>query len=63
MLVLTRKPNETLTITPPGQSPIIITLVAVCGNRVRFGVDADRAVKVRRTEIAEDIDYEKRGAK
>lgn len=60
MLVLVRKPGESLTITPPGQTPIVITIIQVSGNRVRIGCEANRNVSIVRSEI--DLEYAKRGA-
>ena len=62
MLVLTRHPGETLTITSPGMNPIVITTIETRRNRVRLGIDADDNVKVVRTEIVQ-LNYTKRGAK
>jgi carbon storage regulator len=47
MLVLSRKPGETLTV---GRD-ITITVVEIKGNRVRLGIDAPRDVAVVRTEL------------
>lgn len=62
MLVLSRKPSESLTITSPGQPTIEVKIIYIAGNRVGLGVEAPRSVKVRRTELVETLDYEKRGA-
>ena len=46
MLVLTRRPGETLQIG----DDIEIKVVAVQGNRVRLAIDAPREVSIRRPE-------------
>ena len=48
MLVLTRKPNETIEL--PGLG-VTITLVKINGNQVRIGVDAPRDQTIVRGEI------------
>lgn len=47
MLILTRKPSETLVIA----GNIRVTIVGVKGNQVRIGVDAPKDVTVDREEI------------
>jgi len=47
MLVLTRKPNETIVIA----NAIRITVVAVKGDRVRLGIEAPGDVPVDRAEV------------
>jgi len=49
MLILTRRPGETLRI---GED-IEVTVVAVHGSQVRIGINAPRDVAVDREEIAE----------
>lgn len=51
MLVLSRKLYETIVI----RDDIIITVVEIRGDRVRIGIDAPRAIRVRRKEIQEAI--------
>lgn len=48
MLVLTRKPNETIII----DGGIEITVLEVTGNKVRLGIKAPPAVKILRQELA-----------
>jgi carbon storage regulator CsrA len=58
MLVLSRKPNETIRITvPPSTTPQVIEVVVVemRGAKVRIGTQADRSIKVDRAEIADLI--------
>ena len=47
MLVLTRRPGEQLIIA----GDIVVTVVAIEGNKVRIGVDAPRSVRVDREEV------------
>jgi carbon storage regulator len=47
MLVLTRKPNETVVI----DNAIRVTVVAVKGDRVRLGIEAPPEVPVDRAEV------------
>jgi carbon storage regulator CsrA len=47
MLVLSRKLNEEIVI---GEN-IRITVVEVCGNRIRLGITAPKDVRVRRDEV------------
>ena len=56
MLILTRRPNETLMIG----SEITVTVLGVKGNQVRIGVNAPKNVPVHREEIFERIRLEKR---
>jgi carbon storage regulator len=47
MLILTRRPDETLFIGPD----IRITVLGVKGNQVRLGIHAPKAVVVDREEV------------
>jgi carbon storage regulator len=47
MLILSRKPNESLVI----QDNIIITVLAIEGDRVKLGITAPREVPVLRQEL------------
>ena len=51
MLILTRRPNETLMIG----TEITVTVLAIKGNQVRIGVNAPKNVIVHREEIFERI--------
>jgi carbon storage regulator len=58
MLILTRRPNETLVIG----TEITVTVLGVKGNQVRIGVNAPKNVTVHREEIFERINADKRGS-
>jgi carbon storage regulator len=58
MLILTRRPNETLMIG----TEITVTVLGVKGNQVRIGVNAPKNVTVHREEIFDRINAEKRGS-
>jgi carbon storage regulator len=55
MLILTRRPNETLMIG----TEITVTVLGVKGNQVRIGVNAPKNVTVHREEIFERIKADK----
>ena len=56
MLILTRRPNESLNIG----TEITVTVLGVKGNQVRIGVKAPRNIAVHREEIFERINADKR---
>lgn len=58
MLILTRRPNETLMIG----AEITVTVLGVKGNQVRIGVNAPKNVAVHREEIFERINADKGGS-
>lgn len=49
MLILTRRPAETIYI---GEE-VIVTVLEVVGNKVRLGIEAPRSVVIDREEIYE----------
>ena len=51
MLILTRKPNESLQI---GEN-VTVTILSVNGNQIKIGIDAPKDVGVHREEIYEKI--------
>ena len=51
MLVLSRKPGQTIVIN----HDIEITVVEIQGNKIRLGIKAPRDVKVNRKEIEDAI--------
>ncbi len=54
MLILTRKPGETIRIG----SEIKVQVLEVKGNQIRIGIDAPRSIAVHRQEIFEQIQRE-----
>jgi carbon storage regulator len=56
MLMLTRRPGETIPIGPD----VTVTVLGVKGNQVRIGIEAPRDVAVHRQEVAERIRQEAR---
>lgn len=61
MLILTRRPSETIVIGPDGKDQIRITILGVKGNQVRIGIDAPKILAVHREEIYERIKQELQG--
>ena len=59
MLVLTRNMNQSIIIG----DDIVITVLGVRGNQVRFGIDAPKEISVHREEIYNRIQAEKEGNK
>ncbi len=55
MLILTRKPGETLMIG----DDVTVTVLGVSGNQVRIGINAPQSVAVHRSEIYDRIQAEK----
>lgn len=56
MLVLSRKINETIVISPPGvEPPITVTVVDIEQGKVRLGIVAPRTIPVHRSEVHEKI--------
>ena len=47
MLILSRRPGESLTIG----DDVVVTVVGVSGNQVRLGITAPREVRVLREEV------------
>ncbi len=54
MLVLTRKPGESIVIG----NEITVTVVEVRGDQIRLGIDAPRSVQVYREEVFREIERE-----
>ena len=51
MLVLSRKPNESIFIN----DNVIVTVLSIQGDRVQLGIEAPREVPVHRQEVHERI--------
>lgn len=67
MLVLSRKKNEAIVIDPTTcprdeLGRIVITVVEIRGDKVRYGIEAHRKVSVHRREVQEAVDREKASA-
>jgi carbon storage regulator len=58
MLVLSRKKNETISIS----DNIQITVVEVRGDKVRLGITAPKEIPVHRKEIADKIEAKEASA-
>jgi carbon storage regulator len=58
MLILSRRPGESLTIG----DDITITVVSINGNQIRLGINAPRDVRVLRDEIYKAIRDENQAA-
>ena len=54
MLVLTRKQNEQIVI----DENIVVTVVSIRGDKVRFGIQAPKEVPVHRREVYEAMKRE-----
>jgi carbon storage regulator len=58
MLILTRRPGESLTIG----DDVVVTVVGVSGNQIRLGITAPQEVRVLRAEIHKGMREENRAA-
>jgi carbon storage regulator len=58
MLVLTRRPGESITIG----DDIIVTVISASGGQVRLGITAPRSIQVLREEIYKAMREENREA-
>lgn len=52
MLVLTRRPGESIVIG----DDVTVTVLEVRGDQIRIGIDAPRSVKVHREEVVREIE-------
>lgn len=63
MLVVTRKPSETvlvdLSAIVPGIPPIEVMVVAMLDRQVRLGFNADKRIRIMRSEVVEREGWEK----
>ena len=55
MLVLSRKVGETIIVTAPDGTQIVLMLVEVRGDKVRIGIAAPKSYAVNREEIQQRI--------
>ena len=58
MLILTRRPGETLIIELPTGERITVTVLEVKGNQVRIGTDAPADVSIVREELLDKLPAE-----
>ena len=55
MLVLSRKVGETVIITAPDGTSLVVMLVEVRGDKVRIGIAAPKSYEVNREEVQQRI--------
>ena len=55
MLILTRRPGESIIIELPTGELIQVVVLGVKGNQVRIGTEAPKEIAVHREEIAQRI--------
>ena len=55
MLILTRRPGETLIIELPTGEHIEVTVLGIKGNQVRIGTQAPEAISIVRQELLEGL--------
>ena len=56
MLILTRRPGETIIIETPAGEQITVAVLGVKGNQVRIGTDAPDDVNIVREELLERLE-------
>lgn len=62
MLILTRKPGESIVIKFPGQDPVVLQVLDTDTGRARIGFEAPKFCKIMRTELmTERTGYVRRG--
>lgn len=54
MLVLSRKPDESVVITTESGDEIKISVLSINGQQVRLGFDADESVTIDRAELLDE---------
>lgn len=52
MLLLTRRPTESIIITTPDGTEIVVSLLGIKQNQVKVGIEAPTDVAIVREEIA-----------
>ena len=55
MLILTRRPGETLIIEAPDGKKIEVTVLEVKGNQIRIGTNAPDDIAIVREELLEGL--------
>lgn len=63
MLTLRRKPGQTIVVSPPGQTPIRVTLVEIDRGFVRIGIAADDDTLIHREEVYRHLTEEERNSR
>ena len=58
MLILTRRPGETIIIETPAGERITVVVLGVKGNQVRIGTDAPDDINIVREELLERLQAE-----
>ena len=58
MLILTRRPGESLIIELPTGERITVTVLEVKGNQIRIGTDAPDDIAIVREELLEKLPAE-----
>lgn len=54
MLILTRRPDESLVMTTPKGEQVEVIVLGVKGNQVRLGIVADKSINIVRSELLDD---------
>ncbi len=54
MLILTRRPDESLVMTTPEGEQVEIVVLGVKGNQVRLGLIADKSITIVRSELLDN---------
>ena len=55
MLILTRRPGESVIIEPPAGERIQVTVLGVKGNQVRIGTEAPDDIQIMRDKLLERL--------
>ena len=55
MLILTRRPGETIIIETPTGEKITVAVLGVKGNQIRIGMDAPKDVTILREELVDRL--------
>ena len=55
MLILTRRPGETLIVALPTGGHIEVSVLGIKGNQVRIGTEAPEAISIVRQELLESL--------
>jgi carbon storage regulator CsrA len=54
MLIISRKPDESIVITTESGDEIVISVLAIVGQQVRLGFEADESVTIDRAELLDE---------